>query len=805
MLNKKINVLLIDADPNDLKYIQIALNQSQYLSFDVTIAENISSAYDYLNKKNFDIILLDSSLPDSNGLDSISKISCKTPNIAIIMITELNDEEVGVQALQKGAEDYLIKGPDINKLLIRSIRYAIERKKIIDAIKDSEIKYSTLVEMSSDGIIMIQNGKIIFTNQKIKEMTEYYDDTEIANLNFLDEINEKQKDKALERFMDIMTGKDIKSYFQLQIKKKNGLYLWVEINSNFIKYNKQPTILVFIRDINTRIKSEVENIRLAAFPRESPNPILSCTPDGNIDYINPAAQHLIEKLKLRSSKKLLPDNHNEIIELSIKNNQYFQKIEVEINNQVLSWTYNPIISINTIHLHAINITDQKRAEKKLLHEAFHDSLTGLPNRNLFIDRLKQAIKASQRNYNDLFAVLYMDLDRFKTINDSLGHIIGDKLLIAISHKLKRCIRSIDTVARFGGDEFTILLTKITDISDAISVINRIHEVLSKHFNIDGHDIYTKASIGLTLSTTKYTNPEEILRDADIAMYRAKSQGKSRYELFDKEMHRIALKQMQMETDLRYGIKRQEFFLLYQPIVSLENYKITGFESLLRWQHPKLGLIPPIEFIPLAEETGHIIQIGKWVIHQSCIQMQKMKKASNNESLYISINLSVKQLAQSNLITQINKIIEETGIDTHNLTLEITESMLMENNQTINSLLLKLRDRKVNLSIDDFGTGYSSLSYLHSFPFQTLKIDRSFINLIKKNNERTEIVQAIINLAHNLHMKLIAEGIENVYQLNQLKSMGCEYAQGYLFSRPIDSETALRMITEDKQWKEFTES
>lgn len=446
----------------------------------------------------------------------------------------------------------------------------------------------------------------------------------------------------------------------------------------------------------------------------------------------------------------------------------------------------------------MDISDRKRAEEQLRHNAFYDVLTGLPNRALFMDRLEQTIERAKRHQDYLFAVLFLDLDRFKVINDSLGHGIGDQLLIAFGRKLEACLRSVDTVARLGGDEFVILLEEITNVSDATHVAERIRRELALPFNLSGHEVFTTTSIGIALSSTGYGNPENLLRNADIAMYRAKSLGKARYEIFDPVMHARALRLLQMENSLYRAIEREEFQIYYQPIVELQTGKVIGFEALVRWQHPTQGLVSPLAFIPVAEETGLIVPIGYWILRSACRQLHLWQRFDPNQSLIISVNLSGKQFSQPDLVQQIDQILQETSLAPRSLTLELTESMIMED-ESATTTLLQLRELGVNLSIDDFGTGYSSLGRLLHFPINTLKIDRSFVSGMGTNQGNLRIIQAIVTLAHQLGMDVTAEGVETAEQLAQLRNLQCEYGQGYFFSRPLDCEAAEILIVANPRW------
>jgi diguanylate cyclase (GGDEF)-like protein/PAS domain S-box-containing protein len=441
---------------------------------------------------------------------------------------------------------------------------------------------------------------------------------------------------------------------------------------------------------------------------------------------------------------------------------------------------------------ARDISRRKQMEEKLLHDAFHDALTGLPNRALFMDHLRLAVERAKRPKKKyLFAVLFLDLDRFKVINDSLGHTMGDQLLVATAARIQKCLRHLDTVARFGGDEFAVLLDGVEDVNDTIRVAQRLQREITTPINVGGHEVFTSVSIGIALSDTGYERPEDVVRDADTAMYRAKAAGKSRYEIFDTAMHSRAVALLRLETDLRRAVEREEFVVHYQPIVSLSDDSIQGFEALVRWRHPERGLVTPSEFIPVAEETGLIIPLGRWVLREACRQMHRLQAAASApHPLSLSVNLSGKQFMQPDLVGQVKQIVCETGFDPHRLHLEITESSVIENTETVTELLLQLRALGIRLSMDDFGTGYSSLSYLHRFPIHTLKIDRSFVS---GGDGENEIVRTIIMLARNMGMDIVAEGIETKEQLAYLKELKCEYGQGFLFSHPLDLDTACKLL------------
>ena len=439
-----------------------------------------------------------------------------------------------------------------------------------------------------------------------------------------------------------------------------------------------------------------------------------------------------------------------------------------------------------------------------------DPLTGLPNRLLFIDRLGRVIKHAKRRKDHIFAVLFLDLDGFKMINDSVGHLIGDQLLLGVANRLEKCLRSTDTVARLGesftvarlgGDEFTVLLDDLKDPNDAKRAAERLMKALTAPFVLGGKEVFTSVSIGIALSNPAYEQPEDILRDADTAMYRAKSLGKARFEVFDADMRASVMARLQLETDLRRALERQEFRNFYQPIVSLASGKIAGFEALLRWEHPTRGLLGPEEFIAVAEETGLIRELGWWNLREACRQISDWKAHPDADpDLIISVNLSVKQFLQPNLVSDIKGLLRELAFPPESLKLEITESTVMGDPSAAVEMLLQMKALGIRLAIDDFGTGYSSLSYLHRFPLDTLKIDRSFISGMCEGGEGMEIAKTIMPLANNLRLDVVAEGVETMEQVAFLKKLHCKFAQGFYFSKPLAPEDAAALLMGQPAWK-----
>ena len=441
----------------------------------------------------------------------------------------------------------------------------------------------------------------------------------------------------------------------------------------------------------------------------------------------------------------------------------------------------------------------RKSHQRLRHAAYHDALTGLPNRNHFIEEITTLLENCRSMVGRPFAVLYLDLNRFKTINDSVGYSRGDRLIECVAERLRTTVDDSSLVGRFSGDEFAILVRDIANDRDVIEMANRVAERLTEPFPLDEREIFTSACVGIAFGSSEYAEAEDVLRDADIAMYHAKDVNQ-KFVVFDQNMHDRAVNLMQLETDLRMAIERREFELYYQPIVSLETLSLAGFEALVRWNHPRKGMVPPSEFISVCESTGLIVPLTLAILEDGCRQAGQWPVSNDGNPLFISVNLSGRHFDHPDLVEHIRSVIAETHFDPMRLKLEITETTMMENADSAIEMLRKIKETGVQLSIDDFGTGYSSLNYLHRFPIDTLKIDRSFVSSIERGNENSEIVKTILYLAKALKLNVVAEGIENIRQLNQLQLLGCEYGQGYLFSRPLPAGEVENLLAEGLHWR-----
>jgi diguanylate cyclase (GGDEF)-like protein/PAS domain S-box-containing protein len=684
-----------------------------------------------------------------------------------------------------------------------------ERKAVEEKIRNNEESYRELFENANDLIYTHDLAGNFQSLNRAGEMITGYSRDEALRMNIAEVVAPEFIDAA--RTMTARKVEDERpTTYELEIVAKDGSRVTLELSTRLIVSDGMPIGVQGIgRDITERRQTEVtlhNALSLLASTFESTaDGIVVMNLDRQIVTCNrkfvemwSVDPDIIEKrdgdrLVEAVTKQLVggedflhrldvtyADPHSTVTEiLELKDGRIFERY-----SQPQYLEDKPVGRVACFR----DITHRSRAEEKLRYYALHDTLTDLPNRVQFMDHLRQAVQRAAGNTYAKFAVLFLDLDRFKVINDSLGHAVGDKLLIAIAERLKACVRPGDIVARLGGDEFTILLNRSGDTDEVARVAERLQAKISEPFKIDNYEVFSTASIGIIVSNEVDRDAEAFLRDADAAMYRAKESGKARYEIFDREMHVRNMNLLQVETDLRHAVERHEFEVLYQPIAEITTGRVMEFEALIRWRHPVHGLISPDEFVGVAEETGLIIPIGKWILEESCRQTAEWQRRFNM-SLAVSVNLSAKQLMHPTLTRQVKEILLDTGLEPSQLKLEVTESTVMEHSEKSLGVLSELDALGIALSTDDFGTGYSSLSYLQRFPFDRLKIDRSFVTVMDDNEKSRAIVKTILMLGENLGIEVVAEGIETARQLDKLRDLGCRLGQGYLFARPIDRETA----------------
>jgi diguanylate cyclase (GGDEF)-like protein/PAS domain S-box-containing protein len=698
-----------------------------------------------------------------------------------------------------------------------------EHKRAKDELRKSEARYRAVVNTASDAIITITPDGIIHSFNRGAERIFGYRAEEVIGQLFTLIMPERFREQCmlgLRRYLETHESRVIGGTTELIGLRNDGGEFPVELSLGEVQEDGDRLFAAIIRDITERKRSE-EALRQLSRQNEmvlnsAGEGIFGLDLQGKTTFINPAAARMtgwdIDELSGQRLHDFLhhskPDGTPYPSEecpiyavfktgatLSRDNEVFWRKDGTHFPVEYVS---TPIVEGDKI-LGAVvtfkDITERKALEKKLQYQAFHDPLTDLPNRALFMDRLGHALARAGQQATEV-AVLFTDLDNFKVINDSLGHKAGDQLLVAVAQRLKACLRPVDTVARLGGDEFTLLLEGVTGVSDAARVAEQIAQELRAPFALEAHEVFATTSTGIAVSSSAQGQPTDLLRHADLAMYRAKSKGKACYEVFEPNMSTDALERLELETDLRRALGREEFRVYYQPEILLESGDIVGMEALVRWEHPEHGLLLPQEFLPIAEESNLIMPIGQWVLREACKQLRTWQEQYPNLApLVMSVNLSTREFFQPSLIAE---ILRETGVDPRTLQLEITEgAVAYDNAQNANNTLWNLKTLGVQLAIDDFGMGYSSLSYLKRFPVDLLKIDRSFVRELGKDLKDTKIVAAIIHLARALDLKVIAEGVETAEQVEQLRKMKCDMVQGSYFSKPLPSGAVSDLLQQQR--------
>jgi len=699
--------------------------------------------------------------------------------------------------------------------VVAIVRDLTDQKSLKETLKNQDFQYKLLFQSNPNPMLIydLENLSILAVNDAAVEKYGY-SSAEFKSLTLKDIRDPEDILSLMKKIREIKEEMTVVKE-NIHHRKKDGSMMDVEVMSHPIDFEGRKARVVLVSDMTEHKKAERALLESEGKFKElfnnaiDPIFLFSMSDDGTpgrfLEVNDIACTKLgytrEELLRMTPFDISVPEDFTEIGKIFKKllqqeHSSYERsfltksglKIPVEVNAHVFQWHNQKVVQSI-----ARDITDRKRAEETIRRQAYYDVLTNLPNRMLFKDRLEQAMKHAHRN-KQILGVIVLDLDRFKNINETLGHLLGDKLLVAVSERLLGVLNESETIARFGGDEFTLLLPQVTSIDEATQHAQKIIELLAAPFKLNNHELHVTTSIGVAFYPEDGENSEILLKNAETAMYRAKEQGRNNFQLYASVMNVSAFKQLLMENSLRRALEKEEFVVYYQPQIDIRTHKIIGAEALVRWQHPDLGLVFPTEFIGLAEETGLIVPIGEWVIRKVCTQSKKWHEAGYDKPC-ISVNLSARQFQQRNLVGTIAQILQETGLDPQYLGLEITESIAMKNADFTIAAMMEFKKMKIHLSLDDFGTGYSSLSYLKRFPLETLKIDRSFVRDITTDPNDAAIVTAVVALAHSLKLSVVAEGVETEGQLSFLKSHDCDHVQGYIFSHPLTEENFLKTLRE----------
>ena len=711
------------------------------------------------------------------------------------------------------------------RLFTGIMRDITERKRNENALREAQARFRSIFHHAPIGVAVVSlEGRYLQVNRSLCEMLGYSEEKMLATA-WREITHPDDLAASLAYARRILEGEIPKYHLEKRFLHANGHTVWASLSVSLVRDpDGEPLYFVSqIQDITERKQAEEALERLSRqhemVLKSAGEGIFGLDLQGNATFVNPAATRVTGW----EAEELLGQSLHEILHHTKPDGSLYPREECPIYMALktgethsrddelflrkdgtsfpVEYTSTPILEEDRIVGAVVtfkDITERKVLEEQLHHQAFHDPLTGLANRALFMNRLEHALARAGRQTSEV-AVLFMDIDNFKVINDSLGHRVGDLLLLAVAERLSMCLRPGDTAARLGGDEFTVLVEDVTDLSDAIRIAERIAQELQPPFSLEDREVYASASIGITLSNSAQYRAEDVLRHADLAMYRAKHKGKARHEVFEPSMNIDAMERLGIEHELRQALELEEFKIYYQPIVMLENSRITGVEALVRWEHPKRGLLLPEEFLSIAEESGVILRIGQLVLREACRQMRAWQEQyPSMPPLTISVNLSPRQFFHPKMVAT---ILRETELDASTLQLEITEGAMTDNGtRSASGTLQNLKDLGVQLAIDDFGMGYSSLSYLKRFPVDYLKIDRSFVGGLRQNSngfsKDAEIVSAMIDLTHALGLRVIAEGVETAEQLAQLQVMGCDLAQGNYFSEPLPSEGLSLLLRKD---------
>jgi diguanylate cyclase (GGDEF)-like protein/PAS domain S-box-containing protein len=807
---------------NDASLSQAPLEEAlRSRGYDLTVVSDPAEALDRLRPEPWPLLIVRrEDLAEAADLcRQAHALPGGRPGLIFVLTAEGRPDRLR-SLVEAGADDWLVEPVDPEVLALRltaAERGLAGQQKAEAALRVTEESYRSLFDGVPTGLYRTTPaGRLLDANDSLVRILGYPDRETLLGANVGDIYRDPADRQRWQRVVEAEGGSGVQT-FEAQVRRHNGTVIWVRFSLRAFRDEAGRVVRYegALEDVTDRRRAEeglrASEERFRALVQNASDMITVLETGGTVRYASPSHQRLLghapEELAGRNLLDLVHSEDRPLVDNALQClvDLPDENLTIEYRCQHRNGTWRMIEStasnllehpaVTGIVLNSHDITDRKRAEERLLHDALHDELTSLPNRALFMDRLWQAMERTRREPDRLTAVLFLDVDQFKIVNDSLGHLVGDELLVQIARSLSTVLRPMDTIARIGGDEFAILLEGGHGIDDAVNVANRIHERLAAPINLGGHEVVITASIGIAVHTPDYEKPEDLLRDADTAMYRAKGSGRACHVVFNRGMHHFVLARLQLESDLRRAIERGQIQVHYQPFVDLATGTVMGLEALMRWNHPRRGTIFPEDFLAVAEETGLILPVGQHVVLQACRRVRELQlKYPEHRHLRLSVNLSNKQFFQANLDEQVAAALAASGLAPEHLGLEITEGVIVRHAESASRRFARLKALGVQLYLDDFGKGYSSLNYLHRYPMDVLKIDRSFVARLDEEESNLSIVAAIVTLGHQLGMEVVAEGIQSLEHVAKLRGLGCEYGQGFFFSHPVDGDEVEELIT-----------
>jgi diguanylate cyclase (GGDEF)-like protein/PAS domain S-box-containing protein len=816
-------VLLIEDDPADARLIQDALAGTGSSAFRVEWVTRLADALKRLGNERFEVVLLDLSLPDGNGLEVFDQVFQAAPDSLVLVLSGLTDEETAREAMARGAHDYFSKGHVDAHWLPRALRYVMERKTARGALQSSEERFRAMSDASPLGIFVSDaEGSCIYTNAAYHTISGLTLEQTLGT-NWSMAIHPEDRERVLAEWRDAARGQ---APFQTEFRflQEDESIVWTRVNSAaMLDGRKSFGRVQTVEDISGRKSAEfvLQAAEAALFEEKERaqvtlnsigDAVLTTDLSGKVTYLNPVAEAMTGWFCTEALGRPISDIFI-ILDGTTRLAAANPMLRAMADNETVGLGTDCVLvrrdgfesaiedSAAPIHSRDGQVTgavivfrdvsESRAMALEMAHLAQHDFLTSLPNRLLLTERFSHAIGLARRHTKQV-GLMFLDLDNFKHINDSLGHAIGDQLLQSVANRLVACVRTTDTVCRQGGDEFVILLAEIGQPQDAAQVAETLRAALDMPHLIDGHELHVTLSIGISIFPDDGTSVDALMQNADTAMYHAKAGGRNNYQFFRADMNARAVRRLFVETSLRRALRQGEFLLHYQPKIDLASGAMTGAEALIRWQDPDLGLVYPAQFVPIAEENGLIVPVGRWVLREACRQVQAWLDAGLR-AVPVSVNISAVEFRHEDFLEGVALILKETGLAPHYLELELTESILMHDVESSTSILEALKAMGMQLAIDDFGTGYSSLSYLKRFPISTLKIDQSFVRDIATDADDASIVSAVIGMGKNLKQRVIAEGVETQAQLALLQARHCDEGQGFHFSHPVSAEDFARLL------------